>query len=98
MKPISSLFEKPIIELPTGNVNEGEEIRQAALREFFEETGLRIQDVNKLMPEPPLNIMPNRTTQMLNVFQVNISKDEYDRRVPHDPVFSAIVTSNRRVN
>ena len=56
----------------------------AALRELSEETGIKITDPNRLNVLPSLNTIPSRTAQMIKIFQINISMDEYEKRVSHD--------------
>jgi len=47
---LSRLTKRPLWEFPKGGVDEGETVREAALRELFEETGLTESDV-RLIPE-----------------------------------------------
>jgi 8-oxo-dGTP pyrophosphatase MutT (NUDIX family) len=47
---LSKLTKKPLWEFPKGGVDEGESVREAALRELFEETGIRETEV-ELVPE-----------------------------------------------
>jgi 8-oxo-dGTP pyrophosphatase MutT (NUDIX family) len=47
---LSKLTKKPLWEFPKGGVDEGESVREAALRELFEETGIRESEV-ELVPE-----------------------------------------------
>lgn len=84
IRAVRPLLDESSVELPAGNVDKGETLKQAALRELYEETGIKVEDESRLVSFPPLNLMPNRTVQKLNIFQVNISRDEYSRREPHD--------------
>ena len=81
IQAIRPVFDKPIIELPAGTVESGETIEMAALRELSEETGIKITDPNRLNVLPSLNTIPSRTAQMIKIFQINISMDEYEKRV-----------------
>ena len=84
IQAIRPVFDKPIIELPTGTVESGETIEMAVLREPSEETEIKITDPNRLNVLPSLNSNPSRTAQMIKIFQINISMDEYEKRVSHD--------------
>ena len=84
IKAIRPMFDRPVIELPAGTVDEGETLEAAALREFGEETGINISDTNRLTTLRPLNTIPSRTAQMLKIYQVDITIDEYETRNSHD--------------
>ena len=84
IKAIRPMFDRPVIELPAGTVDEGEALKTAALREFGEETGIKLADKNRLKPLYLLNTIPSRTAQMLNIYQVDITMKEYETRKPHD--------------
>ena len=47
---LSRLTKRPLWEFPKGGVDEGETVREAALRELFEETGISAEEVT-LIPE-----------------------------------------------
>ena len=78
------IFDRPVIELPAGNVDDEETVETAALREFSEETGVKIENIDRLIRLPSLNNMPSRTNNMLNIFLLNITLDEYRNRLKHD--------------
>ena len=84
IKAIRPVFQSPVIELPAGTVDKGETLENAALRELAEETGVNIKDSKRIKPIRMLNIIPSRTSQMLNVYQANITIEEYQKRNNHD--------------
>jgi 8-oxo-dGTP pyrophosphatase MutT (NUDIX family) len=47
---LSRLTKRPLWEFPKGGVDDGETVREAALRELFEETGINESEV-RLIPE-----------------------------------------------
>ena len=76
IKAIRPVFDKPIIELPAGTVDKGESLEIAALRELGEETGINFDNTNRLRALRPLNTIPSRTDQMLNIYQNDITMNE----------------------
>ena len=98
IKSIRPVFDETVIELPAGNVDPKETNSQAALRELSEETGIKITDTKRLKELPSLNTIPSRTAQMLKIYQVNITKDEYNNRKKHDDeVAGLLLLSNSEV-
>jgi 8-oxo-dGTP pyrophosphatase MutT (NUDIX family) len=77
------ILDDLILELPAGAADDGESPEEGAVREFAEETGIHIEP-NRLIPMPPLAVMPNRIPKLIYVFRVNISQDEFDGRGLHD--------------
>ena len=65
-------------------VDESETLETAALRELGEETGINLPGKNRLKSLRSLNIIPSRTAQMLNIYQADITIDEYETRNSHD--------------
>lgn len=84
IKAIRPVFDGPVIELPAGTVEPKETNDVAALRELGEETGIRITDLSRLIALPSLNTIPSRTSQMLSIYQIDITKEEYENRGTHD--------------
>ena len=77
IKAIRPVFEDSVIELPSGAVDKGESIKKAALRELSEETGININNIDRLIKMPSINTIPSRTNNFLNIFMINISMNEY---------------------
>lgn len=71
------------LELPAGCAEEGEAPEAGAARELAEETGIAV-DAGRMIPMPPLAGSPNRIPYLLYVFRIELSRAEYEKRVPHD--------------
>ena len=80
------------LELPAGDSSEGETPRMAAMREFKEETGIRIEDPLRFVPELPVSEMPGRVPVLLSVFSVDVSQSEFDSRLRHDDEIVSVET------
>jgi len=91
IESIRPVFDETLIELPAGTVEPGETIKKAALRELSEETGINITDTKRLEALPSLNTIPTRTSQMLKIYQVNITREEYKKRGTHDHEVAGIL-------
>ena len=91
MKAIRPVFEDPVIELPSGAVDKGESVEKAALRELSEETGININNIDRLIKMPSINTIPSRTNNFLNIFMINIGMNEYKNRLQHDSEVSDIL-------
>ncbi|MGP8321249.1 MAG: NUDIX domain-containing protein [Methanosarcinaceae archaeon] len=72
------------LELPAGNSKAHESPVEAAAREFAEETGIRIDDLTRFEVVPPLSNSPNRHPMLLHIYQILITKKEFELRQSHD--------------
>ena len=71
------------LELPAGAVERGEAPVTGAAREFAEETGIAIPE-SRFRPMPPMSTSPNRMPNLVYVFAVELTREEFERRGPHD--------------
>ena len=78
------------LELPAGGFADGESPRQAAARELAEETGIRIDDPQRLVPLPPVAGSPNRNPMLLHIFRVDLTHNDFLMRGPHDQEIRAV--------
>ena len=72
------------LELPAGGSEDGEAPESGAARELAEEAGIEISDLSRLIPMPPLAVSPNRMPRLVYVFRVDLSRQEFEQRRPHD--------------
>ena len=72
------------LELPAGGANENETPVMAAARELKEETGIKIEQLNRFHLSTPIAISPVRHPVLPWIFEVHISQREFDGREPHD--------------
>lgn len=72
------------LDIPGGGAMPGETPVMAAMREFAEETGIRIKDPARFVPELPISEMPGRMPVLLSVFRIDLSAAEFKARKPHD--------------
>ena len=72
------------LELPAGGCETGEVAEASAARELAEEAGIAITNLSRLQPMPPLAMSPNRMPLLVHVFRIDLSRDEFEQRNPHD--------------
>jgi 8-oxo-dGTP pyrophosphatase MutT (NUDIX family) len=77
------------LELPSGGSMEGESPAQAAARELWEETGIKITDLNRFEMHPPLVTIP-RSPCFDYIFQVRVTQEEFDSRDDHDHEIASV--------
>jgi len=78
------------LELPAGGFADGEAPHQAAARELAEETGIRIDDPQRFLPQPPVAGSPDRNPLLLHIFRVDLTPDDFLTRGPHDQEIQAV--------
>ena len=83
------IIEDITLELPAGGTQENEMPIKAAMREFREETGITINDMNRFEMLPPLVHMP-RSPRLPYFFQVHLSDDEFNGRATHDSEIDSV--------
>ena len=71
------------LELPAGAIERGEAPVAGAAREFAEETGIVIPEM-RFRAMAPMSTSPNRMPKLVYVFHVDLSRQEFERRKPHD--------------
>lgn len=78
------------LELPAGGAEEGEVPEFSAARELEEEAGIKISDLSRIIPMPPLATSPNRMPKLVYVFRVDLSRHEFEQRSPHDDEIESV--------
>lgn len=86
---VMARVKRPVIsdsalELPAGGAKENEAPLEAAAREFKEETGIKIEELDRFQLLPSIAISPNRYPVLPWIYQIDLSKQEFDKRDPHD--------------
>ncbi|MBF0125231.1 MAG: NUDIX hydrolase [Magnetococcales bacterium] len=85
VRVLRPVLNAAMLELPSGGVHcQRETAVQGAARELAEETGIVVQDLARFRPLLPLAIAPNRVPGLISIFQVDLTNDEFERRLPHD--------------
>jgi 8-oxo-dGTP pyrophosphatase MutT (NUDIX family) len=77
------------LELPAGGTNGDELPVEAAVREFREETGILVSDLNRFQMLPPL-VHLARSPILPYIFQIHLAQHEYDLRKDHDHEISDV--------
>lgn len=90
IKAIRPVLGSDSWELPAGGVLENEPPVEAARRELQEETGIFIPDSKRLEILVPIIHAPNRTSECVHIFQVNLTRQEFDARGAHDHEVSGV--------
>ena len=72
------------LELPAGAIEENEDAVTGAAREFLEETGIKVTNLDRLISMAPISVSSTRNPNLSYIFKVDISEKEYINRQPHD--------------
>jgi len=86
------ILGRAVWELPAGGVQRNEIPTDAALRELGEETGISISDPSRLLPLDTLVVSPNRLPMFPLIFQVDLSKEEFEARSAHDDEVESVAS------
>ena len=70
------LLGQSVWELPAGGITKGEKPSEAASRELFEETGIRIEDNKRFIPQASFIVSSNRMPMFPYIFHLNLSASE----------------------
>jgi len=89
VRPIRPVVVDCPLELPAGGVDEGELPVEGAARELQEETGIRVEAA-RLVPMTPISLSPNRFPQLIYIFQVDLTQNEFEQRKLHDEEIDAL--------
>lgn len=85
------------IELPAGACEYREKLACGAAREFAEETGITIKQLRRFVAQRPLSVSPDRSPKPANVFRVDLTHDEFDRRAPaEEEIVEVMLVSARK--
>jgi 8-oxo-dGTP pyrophosphatase MutT (NUDIX family) len=78
------------LELPAGDSLPGERPREAARREFIEETGITIEDPLRFVSILPVSEMPGRMPVLLSIFRVDVRQGEFESRFSPDAEITSV--------
>jgi 8-oxo-dGTP pyrophosphatase MutT (NUDIX family) len=81
----------PTFELPAGAVESGEKLVEAAARELKQETGIAVEDFSRFHPLIPLSVQPTRDPRLLSIFQIDLTENEFEARLPHDHEIDSVL-------
>lgn len=73
-----------LLEFPAGGAEAGESPAEAARRELGEETGIRVEALDRFIPMPSLSICPDRVPSWPHLFRVELEEAEFLARGPSD--------------
>ncbi len=77
VKQFRPTLNKNTIEFPAGSFNKNiESPKKAAIRELFEETGIKIKNLHRLKKIKKISINPQRNTKLPYIFFIKIYKKE----------------------
>lgn len=67
-------------ELPAGNIEENESPEEACRRELAQETGLKIESLDRFKPCFPMAVSPNRDPRLVYVYEIHLTAEEADSK------------------
>ena len=70
------LLGQSVWELPAGGINKAEKPSEAASRELFEETGIKIENTERFIPQASFILSSNRMPMFPYIFHLNLSASE----------------------
>lgn len=76
VKAKRQLLGQSVWELPAGGVNKGEKPSEAASRELFEETGIKVENTERFIPQASFILASNRMPMFPYIFHLNLSASE----------------------
>ena len=81
LRPYRPVLGDAPLEFPGGGAHFDEMPVATAARELQEETGLKIEDLQRFKPRTPFCLSPNRMPRLHHVFEISISEQEADSMV-----------------
>lgn len=82
VRPFRPILNDAPLEFPGGGGEGMESPLESAAREFAEETGLSIGDLDRFNQRPPFCLSPNRMPKLHHVFEIRITEEEAARMKP----------------